>query len=284
MHYMLINLNLMLTRNCNFNCAHCLRGEAANEVISKDVLNAIFKPGIAIQNLQLNGGEVFSRPDILSLVIDTIIQNRVMVNNVNIPTNGTLYTESIEKELDRLNKYVATCNLIMGELRRINIEVDLSDDKYHRAELEKLKETNVELYNTYNSNIDRLLKSKYFTFLKPVIKLVDAGKAKELNEQKVEPECYPVYYCETKTPQGILFEASNLGIDINGYICNTYGEMPPRIENIYGNCLESDISTVIKKIGIKCTDEDDLFTKYESYVLKTMKEDEQYYKKYKPNF
>ena len=284
MHYMLINLNLMLTRSCNLKCAHCLRGEAANEVISKDVLNTIFKPGLAIQNLQLNGGEVFSKPDILSLVIDIIIKNRVMINNVNIPTNGTLYTESIEKELDRLNEYVTLCNLLMGELRPINIEVDLSDDKYHRAELQKLKETDIELYNTYNSNINRLLKSKYFSFLKPVIKLVDAGRATELDEQKVAPECYPIYYCETETPNGILFEASNLGIDVNGYICNTCGEMPPRTENIYGNCLENDISTIIKKVGIKCTNEDDLLTQYQSYVLKTMKEDEKYYKKYNPQF
>lgn len=62
--YNILNLNLMITRNCNISCKHCLRGDAENESISDEVLKVIFKPGTVIQHLQLNGGEVFSRPDV----------------------------------------------------------------------------------------------------------------------------------------------------------------------------------------------------------------------------
>ena len=94
---MMVNLNLIVTRNCNLKCAHCLRGDSVNEDISDVVLNEILKPKTIIQLLQLNGGEVFSRPEVLKKVIDIIIKNKVLINTVVIPSNGTLFTPEIEK-------------------------------------------------------------------------------------------------------------------------------------------------------------------------------------------
>lgn len=69
-------VNLMVTRNCNLKCKHCLGGKPTNQDISDNVRNKIFKSGTIIQLLQLNGG------------------------TVSIPSNGTLFTPRIEIELD----------------------------------------------------------------------------------------------------------------------------------------------------------------------------------------
>ena len=88
----LANLNLMITKNCNFKCRQCLRGDSENLDISNDTLNNIFRPNTVIFHLELNGGEVFSKPDLLRNIIDIIIKNRVLILEVSIPTNGSLIT------------------------------------------------------------------------------------------------------------------------------------------------------------------------------------------------
>lgn len=266
----IINLNLMITRNCNLACAHCMRGEAANEDITDEVLEKVFKPNMIIHLLQLNGGEVFSRPQLLTKIIDTIIRKRVILECVNIPTNGTLYTEKIEKELDRLNSYLVMCNMMTGTVATKCVNIDLSDDKYHGMELSRIKETNLELYMEYIRNIDRLRRSKYYAGLRTMFKLINAGRATSLDEPKSPVEFYPVFFFEEYTPIGKIMSISNVGIDINGTVCNTCGEMPPKKEAIYGNIFEENIENIIKRAGIGCASENDMIRKYQGYVLQTV--------------
>lgn len=269
----IVNLNLMVTRNCNLKCAHCLRGESANEDISQEALDKIFKKGTVIQLLELNGGEVFSKPDVLKRVIDTIIKNGVIVSHVNIPTNGTLYLPRIERELTRLNEYVIACNLFSGKIPDlINVEVDISKDPYHTAELKEIEKANPELFNFYLINIGHLLDSKFYSGPRKYPKLIKAGRAKDLEEATAEPSCYPIYYFETKLPIGQLTQVNNVGVDINGTVCNTCGEMPPKGNNVYGSLLTEDLESIIKRVGTRCASDNEFHERYMTEIRETMKE------------
>lgn len=269
----IVNLNLMVTRNCNLKCAHCLRGESANEDISQEALEKIFKKGTVIQLLELNGGEVFSKPDVLKRVIDTIIKNRVIVSHVNIPTNGTLYLPRIEKELTRLNEYIIYCNLLSGKIPELkNVEVNISQDPYHAAELKELEKSNPELLNFYLLNIRHLIESKFYFGPRKYYKLIKSGRAKNLEEATTEPTCYPIYYFETRLPIGQLTQVNIVGVDINGTVCNTCGEMPPTGKNVYGSLLTEDLETIIKRVGKRCESDDEFYERYMAEIRETMKE------------
>lgn len=269
----IVNLNLMVTRNCNFRCAHCLRGESANESISDEVLEKIFQKGTVIQLLELNGGEVFSQPQILKKIIDTIIKNRVLISHVNIPTNGTLYSPIIAKELDRLNNYIIMCDILSGlRPNSINIEVDISKDPYHMSEIKRIEKSDPELYKKYMINMGALLSSKYFSGPRIYPKLIKTGRAKKLPEATTAPSSYPMYYFENHTPFGSILQVNTVGVDIKGTICNTCSEMPPKGLNIYGNILTEKLEDIIKRVGIRLANEQEFEIKYTAETQETLRE------------
>lgn len=235
----LANLNLIITKYCNFNCRHCMRGDSQNQDISDKTLNNIFKPNTVILHLELNGGEVFSKPDLLRKIINIIIANRVLVLEVSIPTNGTLFTEEILGIINRLNSYVIFCNIIRGYSKKVGVNIDLSKDEYHYWELKRFFETNISLYKYYLSNIKRLISSKYFSGYKTYRKLVNIGRAKNINHNKVEyviPDIY--YYCsEDKT------FINYLEIDEMGNVISKLGLV---------NVNDFDINSIIREAGTPC--------------------------------
>ena len=59
------NLSLELTRKCNLNCRHCMRGESQNLTMDDEVIERIFKDINGVYSLQFGGGET-------SLVVDRL--------------------------------------------------------------------------------------------------------------------------------------------------------------------------------------------------------------------
>lgn len=262
----------MVTRTCNLRCRHCMRGDAANESVSDEVLEAVFKPDTVIQHLQLNGGEVFTRPDILAKIVQMIIQNRVSIAVCEIITNGTLFTPEIEKLIDRLDHYIQFSNYVTKRFISAGTILRLSYDKYHLAELDRIKLENILLYYEYMSNIERLTQSRYFGGMNEISVLADAGRAKELNEPKVAPLRLTMFYSEQKTPLEKVVSISTLGVDINGIVCNTCGEMPPKPSSIYGNLLTEKYEDILARAGVKCNSEAEMFSRYqeETFALARM--------------
>lgn len=260
------NINLLITRNCNLKCAHCLRGEGACEDISPEVLRKLFVPGTMIQHLQLNGGEVFSRPNVLRQIIEEIIRNNVLVLYASIPTNGTLYTKEIEILLVMLNEYIKACHEAMGDYIKRGVEIDISRDQYHTDELMKIKDSDPDLYNTYLTNIGRAIHSPFFNGARELNVLVNAGRAKNLKEDKIDPIHIKTFYLEHETIYGPVVEISNIGIDNRGTLCSTCGKMPATGACAYGNILFENIEDIIRRIGIRCNNEDELLNHYQKEI------------------
>lgn len=257
------NLNLMVTRNCNFRCQHCLRGESMDSDINDSVLRKVFKHGTVIPLLQLNGGEVFSKPYLLGKINEIIQKNNIVIEAVSIVSNGTLYTPQIERQLDILNYYISKCNLkYFNRMKPVNVSVEISQDPYHAAELERIKLENPRLYADYVENIRRLRESRYYTGSRELYTIINSGRAKELNVEKVDSLPFNIYYYEVNTVYGRVFRVSSLGIDIKGTICNSSGEMPPQDNQIFGNVKSESIEEIVKRTGIRCTDEDEYIEHY----------------------
>lgn len=257
----IVNFILDITRDCNFECAHCLNENAVKENLNLDVLPKIFKFGVFIQNLEFSGGEVFLNPDIFSKIVDFIINSGVNIAHLTIITNGTYYTEKIEKSLEKMNLYIEKCRLLAFGGKKIatnNIDIELSVDKYHQDEITKIKNTNYALYKEYMNNVHTLIDSKFFSNYRDNEKIYDEGRARKLNVKKYKPYRSKIYYVISKYGNLAILQASTISVNIYGYVKRTKD----------GSLFSNDLKEIIKNNGIKCINEGDFIEKYQQDLYK----------------
>jgi len=88
-------IDIALTGRCNLRCRYCFYADemtALSDLPTERWLRFFEEAGaLAVQRVCLSGGEVFTRPDLFTL-IDGIIANRMRYS---ILTNGTLITEQV---------------------------------------------------------------------------------------------------------------------------------------------------------------------------------------------
>jgi len=108
-------LAIELTRRCNMNCPHCAKGEPQNIDISKELIDKTFEEisNMYVRAIRITGGEPFLNPDGLKYLVDSIINHKIKVHNIEVFTNGSIQDENIAKLLQRLCAY----------LKEIRIEV-----------------------------------------------------------------------------------------------------------------------------------------------------------------
>lgn len=257
---LLTNLVLEITKKCNFSCAHCLRGDAKNEEINLDVLPKIFNKDTIIQNLELTGGEVFFNPKLLNHLVEYIINSGVNIANLSVITNGTCYTKEIDRILKKLDLYLKKCQLIsFNRLLGDTIGIELSIDKFHQDEMERIKNINYNLYKKYKYNISLLLESKYFDTYRENEKIINLGRAKNLKIKKYEPAEFEICYTENGLINNAL-QVSGVEVNIDGEVKYTNGE----------NLLKKDLKDIIKEHGRNCKNELEFEKEYEKCLKKVL--------------
>lgn len=163
------NLAMIVTDNCNLNCAHCMRGKSCNNNMSKEVIKATLSQTKAIGNLNLCGGEPTLALDTIEEIFKYIIHNRILVDQISVVTNGTNYSLDFLTLLHSMRAYVP----------RKNILFQISCDTYHQQELKRLN-----MVDIYLENVKRYSDFQYFGglhYLDKHLKLYREGNAKNLN-------------------------------------------------------------------------------------------------------
>lgn len=272
-HYIIQTMNLFTTNTCNFACSHCKRGDLDGNHLDDRTIASIFKNVYQIDTLNLNGGEVFSNPEILRKVLNRIKEKNIVVFQLSIITNGTLFTPEIEAILDDFSIYLA-------EHGGRSIQIPLSQDRFHSAQLEKIKRENPSLYEYYQENINRLQNSSYYGGINELGYIINEGRAKNLDiAGKIETRAYPhICYLDRKTlkelDQQILFLGGITGIDVNGIFCDTAGVMPPTPERRYGNLKTHSYYEIAKRAAFPF---EKTFDDYSERCASELKKTNQYF-------
>lgn len=124
-----------VTRRCNMKCPHCMRGQAENHTISKEVVDKALDNVAIIGRLLLTGGEPFLEPEMIEYIFDGIIKRKIPLMSVNIVTNGTILDKRIAKSYNKITDYITeTVGVRMGwdkkQLRAIG-QISVSNDNFH---------------------------------------------------------------------------------------------------------------------------------------------------------
>lgn len=244
---MLANLSIFLTDNCNFKCLHCMRGTPVGIEVTSNSLKNLFRQTKNVANLTICGGEPFSRPDLLSMLVDIIINEDVSINEFGIITNGTLYSPEIEDILNRLNSYSLTCPNLFNQTSSVRGHISLSADYYHQLELERIKKENPELYDYYINNLSLLQKSIYYEGARDLSGIFNLGRAKDLKTHKINYRPIPKIYYQRKD---IILFGLLLSMLDDGTISECDGPIDILKEKYnYGNINEEPLEDIIKRIS-----------------------------------
>lgn len=235
------NLAMIVTNQCNLNCAHCMRGRKNSKKMSEDVIKATFKDIIAISNLGICGGEPTLATDVIENIFNYIIDNKIYLEDVSCVINGTIYSEEFLRLLDYINSYVKKIN------NTGQVFFKISYDQYHIMEI---KEKN--LLFDYNNSVLRYKQSSYYNGLQVLDhrKLFREGNACELNKHiTVDLEPMQVYLAYDNRNNlcniGPLVTINTEGIitECDASIIDQYTKYN------YGNVLNDSIEDVMLKQG-----------------------------------
>lgn len=131
------NLMLEVTRKCNMQCAHCMRGEEQDVSMSSDCIEKIFSQTRYIKHLTITGGEPSLVPDLIMWITYYAKKYGVEIYDFFCATNAKKYSEEFVKHLNGLYEI---CK------HKIGCCLTISTDQFHDnadprawAEYKKLK-------------------------------------------------------------------------------------------------------------------------------------------------
>lgn len=91
--YKIDKLVLEITRKCNMTCNHCMRGDAQNINMTRNVIDYILMQTTEIYDITFTGGEPFLNLDLINYFIHECERLGVLVHNFYIATNGSVQTK-----------------------------------------------------------------------------------------------------------------------------------------------------------------------------------------------
>ena len=136
------NLILEVTRKCNMQCAHCLRGKCQNIDMTKDIVDKTFENINSIRCITFSGGEPFLNIEIIKYILEVVKEKNISIDSFYIVTNGKefkyenievlnqLYEYIISQQFDSSDELYPTDKIILNEIMNYG-GICVSRDEYH---------------------------------------------------------------------------------------------------------------------------------------------------------
>lgn len=161
-----MELMLELTRRCNMQCTHCLRGDAEALDMPRNIMWAALR-NLEYYSLGLGGGESILNTKILSEFFQTLLYSDGYKNaeHLWIVTNGRrLYKELWQDEV-HLSEYPDLTNSIYAYLlkisRLVKIDLAISIDRWHEDEQEEYYRYIKNTFEAYSMSFDEISVCKH---------------------------------------------------------------------------------------------------------------------------
>jgi MoaA/NifB/PqqE/SkfB family radical SAM enzyme len=129
------SLVVEVTRRCNIQCEHCLRGDAQKVDISKETIDNVLKDVTFISGLTITGGEPTLAIPAIKYLVEQIIKRDIELGYFYVVTNGKVASKPLMHILIDLYAHIGPYNQD-DEMCGLVI----SGDQYHRVEVGEPKE------------------------------------------------------------------------------------------------------------------------------------------------
>lgn len=139
------SIEVEITRRCNLNCKHCLRGEPQDITISEKVIDSIFEQVENVtEHIDLTGGEIMLALDMFEYFCNKLIESNWTPQTLLLVTNGTILNG--RTRLIEILENVAT-------QKNISCNIAISDDPFH-AEQDK-ENLRLQTYDFFKTELER---------------------------------------------------------------------------------------------------------------------------------
>jgi organic radical activating enzyme len=98
------SLIMEVTRRCNMACKHCLRGDAENQDMTREIVDKTFEGVDEVGTITFSGGEPFLNLDIIKYILQVVKEKSIFVGSFYLVTNGK---EFKQENIDVMNEWMA---------------------------------------------------------------------------------------------------------------------------------------------------------------------------------
>lgn len=139
-------VNFVMTENCSYSCAHCMRGDRRANAISKEVIDTVLSQLIMKGAVNLTGGEPLLQVKKMIYLINKLYEMGNEPRRIEVVTNGSIKPKTLEELIKNLDANDAP------------IKVMISNDSYHTRERLRLnngKDNLREIMKEYTEIMDK---------------------------------------------------------------------------------------------------------------------------------
>ena len=119
------SISIEVTRRCNLNCPHCLRGDAQSVDIDPATIDALLDQTERIYNLSFTGGEPTLNVPMMAHTLNALQSRCIPLSSMSVITNGVLLSLEFAKTVRDFSQYISRT----GQ----QITVLISKDQYHKG-------------------------------------------------------------------------------------------------------------------------------------------------------
>ena len=190
------SLCIEVTRRCNMQCEHCLRGNAQNIDIDTQYIDRMLESASSIGELTFTGGEPTLNVPAMQYTLDYCKNHHIPIYGAFMATNGKYLTDDFFKFAVDLYAYVYDCNGCCMQEEYSQCCIALSQDMFHDeissenyAKLHSLKAYS-DIKNTDFTQTPLIARGRAenFTALRTVNPIAYEPKYEKLNGDRIQVE------------------------------------------------------------------------------------------------
>jgi organic radical activating enzyme len=216
-----------------------MRGDATQKNMKDEVIEQLNQID-TIGNLTVCGGEPTLALPTLEKILTFIVDNHIGLDTLTMTINGTNYSEELLRLLDYIDEYIPK-----GKYD-VNALIGISRDPFHLKEITERGKR-----EEYIENLARYVNNPHFLNYRDIDKkLFREGRAELLDSQLTVPmRPWPIIYTYLKE-HDVIEVGPLISINADGIVteCDASHEHQRTLYN-YGNVLEEDLETIIKRVG-----------------------------------
>lgn len=180
-------LSLEITRRCNLNCSHCMRGEAQECDMPYTIIDSLLLQTNEIEKILFTGGEPFLALDKMDYFLEKIKSKKIPLYELQIITNGTCFSDESLNIIKNYSDYIERCfevkynKKFSEDFKERRITIGISCDRYHNTD-------SIEIFKQHKEK----LRPYAFLFLHTNGELtVKTGRGKNIENAIDDREFYP---------------------------------------------------------------------------------------------
>lgn len=121
------NLTVEITRKCQLQCAHCMKGDAQNVDMPRQIIDKLLESVCSIGTLLFTGGEPTMNLDGMKYFLSVLKAKEISLNKLDIVTNGCDTSDEVIQLIKEYHDYMTYDK----ERGKYMIIIGVSNDVYH---------------------------------------------------------------------------------------------------------------------------------------------------------